>query len=218
MRNGDVFVIRHGESEANVQGCLTAAPPGPGLTDMGWRQAEVVARWLLARPESPSAVAVSPFTRTRETALPLVRAAHVDAVELSGLSEVRVGAWEGQRISGLERLPSFSRWRKDPECFPPPGGERISEVVDRAMFAIDSLRDRRGSGPIVAYAHRLVIAGLYLRCRGLPWGDYMTVGVPNCAVLQLRYDEHRWQVIDLYHLRLPYALRLPRGKVAQAHG
>lgn len=217
MQGLDLFVVRHGESMANREGYLTATPPGPGLTELGHRQSQAVARLLLTRSATPKAIATSPYTRTRATAEPLAQVLGLHPVDLTGLSETRFGEWEGQHVSDLSDLPTFSSWRTDPERFPPPAGERISEVAGRALVGIDDFTRGEEAGPVVAYAHQQVIAGLYLKLNRLPWNAYRTLGVPNCAILHLRRTHDGWQVLDLYRLRPPYSLRLPMAWTAEAN-
>ena len=64
-----LFLIRHGQTPANVLGELDTAHPGPGLTELGTRQAAVIPDAL--RLESIDAVFASTLVRTHLTAQPL---------------------------------------------------------------------------------------------------------------------------------------------------
>lgn len=86
--------MRHGQTPANVAGALDTEHPGPGLTELGTRQAEAVVEAL--DHEAISAVYVSRLRRTHETAAPLAAALGLTPVELDGTHEVEAGDYEGR--------------------------------------------------------------------------------------------------------------------------
>lgn len=88
-----LLLVRHGQTPANVAGTLDTAAPGPGLTDLGRRQAEAVVGAL--GHETISAIYVSRLRRTHETAAPLAAALGLAPIELPGLHEIEAGSLEG---------------------------------------------------------------------------------------------------------------------------
>jgi 2,3-bisphosphoglycerate-dependent phosphoglycerate mutase len=67
-----VWLIRHGESEANA-GRRTPSHIQTGLTTAGHEQAEKLAqRWEKSFGEPPQLIVTSPFLRTKQTAAPLL--------------------------------------------------------------------------------------------------------------------------------------------------
>ena len=88
-----LFLIRHGQTPANVLGQLDTAHPGPGLTELGLRQASVVPDVL--RRESIDAIFASTLVRTQLTAQPLAAALSLDVQVATGLHEIEAGALEG---------------------------------------------------------------------------------------------------------------------------
>ena len=78
----DLYVIRHGESEANViinageqgdnslytQDNVTVPDRSWRLTATGRKQADCIGRWLVAQQQLFDRYLVSPYVRTRETA------------------------------------------------------------------------------------------------------------------------------------------------------
>ena len=67
-----LLLVRHGQTPANVLGVLDTAVPGPGLTDLGRRQAAALPEALAE--ERIDAIVVTDLVRTHETAAPLVAA------------------------------------------------------------------------------------------------------------------------------------------------
>lgn len=78
----DLYVIRHGESEANViisageqgdnslytQDNVTVPDRSWRLTAIGRKQADCIGRWLVSQQQLFDRYLVSPYVRTRETA------------------------------------------------------------------------------------------------------------------------------------------------------
>lgn len=87
-----LLLIRHGQTPGNVLGQLDTAHPGPGLTELGKRQAEAMARSLAH--ERIGALYSSTLVRTRLTAAPLGRLHNLDVEVLEGVQEIEAGALE----------------------------------------------------------------------------------------------------------------------------
>ncbi|HCN23172.1 MAG TPA: histidine phosphatase family protein [Arthrobacter bacterium] len=87
-----LLLIRHGQTPGNVLGQLDTAHPGPGLTELGERQAEAMARSLANEPIG--ALYASTLLRTQVTAAPLARLHRLEVEVLDGLHEIEAGALE----------------------------------------------------------------------------------------------------------------------------
>ncbi len=87
-----LLLIRHGETPGNVLGQLDTAHPGPGLTELGERQAEAMARSLANEPIA--ALYASTLLRTQITAAPLARVHGLQVEVLAGLHEIEAGSLE----------------------------------------------------------------------------------------------------------------------------
>ncbi|HEY0248577.1 MAG TPA: histidine phosphatase family protein [Gryllotalpicola sp.] len=89
-----LLLIRHGQTPANVLGALDTAAPGPGLTELGERQAAAVP--LALRDENIQGVYASRLLRTQLTAAPLAAARALDVAVHGGLHEIEAGALESR--------------------------------------------------------------------------------------------------------------------------
>ena len=87
-----LLLIRHGQTPDNVRGELGTTTPGPGLTDLGSRQAAALPAALA--DESVGALFVSTMVRTQLTAAPLAEARGLVPVVLDELREVCAGDLE----------------------------------------------------------------------------------------------------------------------------
>lgn len=90
-----LFLIRHGQTPANVEGRLSTAAPGPGLTALGERQAAMIPSAL--RDQPVDAVFTSVLVRTQLTAEPLAADRGLHVTVLEGIHEIEAGALEDLR-------------------------------------------------------------------------------------------------------------------------
>ena len=137
-----VFLIRHAESMGNA-GMRTTTPAGNNLTDKGRKQAGELAASI---NEVPDLIVWSSYSRTRETALPLVQK----------YPEVRTEEWPDiQEFTYLsprkcfnttpeERKPwVMSYWEKmNPEYRDGDGAESFSDMIERARKLITKDKER----------------------------------------------------------------------------
>ncbi len=87
-----LLLIRHGQTPGNVLGQLDTAHPGPGLTELGQRQAAALARSLTDEPIG--SLYASTLIRTQITARPLAAVRGLDIGVVDGFHEIEAGALE----------------------------------------------------------------------------------------------------------------------------
>jgi broad specificity phosphatase PhoE len=87
-----LLLIRHGQTPANVLGQLDTAQPGPGLTELGLRQAAEIPDALGS--ETVDALFASTLVRTQLTAAPLAAVRGLDVEVRTGLHEIEAGDLE----------------------------------------------------------------------------------------------------------------------------
>jgi len=125
-----LFLIRHGQTPANVLGQLDTAHPGPGLTDLGARQASVIPDALRADPVQ--AIFASTLVRTQLTAGPLAEDRNLEIQVATGLHEIEAGSLEGlsDRASVRRYLETIVAW----------GAGELSETMPGAFNGHSFLR------------------------------------------------------------------------------
>ena len=173
----DLYVIRHGQSEANVivqageqgdnslytQDNVTVPDRSWRLTAIGRKQADCIGRWLVSQQELFDRYLVSPYVRTRETAATM-------ALPKARWEESRVlreRSWgEINTITQEEFRTNYSRnWmfkRTDPLYWRPPAGESIADAEPQGRVGIGG-----GGDPRRFHAGADAHAGGYLG-RGVP--------------------------------------------------
>lgn len=152
----DVWVLRHGESTANVEGLIVSLP-GPraltevGLTAQGRRQAQATARGALEQGLGPATIVVSSdFARALQTAEEFARGIGAAAPRLDErLRERGFGAHDEGPTSAYDLVWSVDRERGTHDDHV----EQVADVaarVDRALCAADALA---ADAPVVLVAH-----------------------------------------------------------------
>jgi probable phosphoglycerate mutase len=149
-----LYLIRHGQTPANVAGELDTAPPGADLTALGRALVGALSGVELA------AVHASPAVRTQQTAAPLADSRSLDVIVTDGLQEVAAGDLEMR--SDQEAVESYlgclAAWMLGDRDRRMPGGETGHEFVARFGDAVLRLvAGRRADDTVIAFSHGAAI-------------------------------------------------------------
>lgn len=202
-----IFLIRHGESEANV-GLPTCRPECGGLTQRGREQARAIADFLRNYP--PDLIVTSPYIRAKQTleaALSLLpdTARKVPIEEVPSVREftyLAPGRWASSTVE--ERRPEVGRYWQDakPEDVDGPGAESFSAFIDRVHTFLEQAGEmEREYENIAVFSHEQFInAVLWLKdhtpeeVSSQAMRDFRTLldrkPIPNGAIVQLKYSNH----------------------------
>ncbi|MDQ4021922.1 MAG: histidine phosphatase family protein [Actinomycetota bacterium] len=149
-----VHLLRHGEVH-NPDGILYGRLPGFRLSDVGVRQAEVVADYL--SDHDVAHVVASPLQRAQQTAEPIAARHGLDVVTDEGLIEAS-NVFEGTEIAvGDGTLRNPRHWPKLYNPFRPSWGEPYREIASRMLAAAYRARDRATGHEAVCVSHQLPI-------------------------------------------------------------
>jgi broad specificity phosphatase PhoE len=173
---GDVWLVRHGETEWSRDGRHTGTTDIP-LTDEG----EAAARELAPRlaGETFALVLTSPLERARRTA---ALAGFPEAEVDDDLAEWRYGDYEGVTTDEIrETVPGWTVW-----THPSPGGESAGEVSDRLDRVVERCHGVEGEVLLVGHGHSL--RGLAARWLGLPVTDGRLLKLDTGTVSVLGYE------------------------------
>ncbi|UUU33302.1 histidine phosphatase family protein [Streptomyces sp. CA-210063] len=221
---GGVWVVRHGQSIANVayaeaEGTGSTGLPLAGrdadvpLSELGRAQAGVLGGWLagVAREGGgPDLVVCSPYARARETWEVMTARPRVPSPPLlidERLRDREMGIFELHPPAALRaRAPEEAARREllGEWAYRPPGGEALSDVALRVRDFVTEL-DRVAPGrrvlliahDAIAVAVRFVLAGL-----GAPAPEALPP-VPNASVSHWNGDGGRLRLVrwgDTGHL------------------
>jgi broad specificity phosphatase PhoE len=187
---GELWLIRHGETEWSVSGAHTGRTDIP-LTDDGRRRAEGIRRYLNNRPFA--LVLSSPLSRALETCR---IAGYGDVAQIEpNLREWDYGIYEGKTTSEIRKeVPDWSVWSSEI-----PKGESLDEVCHRAQQVID--RALQADGDVALFAHGHILRILATRWTQLPCRAGEVLALDTAAISILGY-ERETRVIRLWNLNV----------------
>ncbi|MET8660706.1 histidine phosphatase family protein [Streptomyces griseus] len=126
-----LLLIRHGQTPSNLGHFLDTARPGPGLTDLGVRQASALPRALAG--EDIASLYASTLTRTQLTAAPLAAERGIQVRVRDGIRELSAGDLEMRADEEAVRqyLTTAFGWSAGDIARRMPGGENGTEALAR---------------------------------------------------------------------------------------
>ncbi|MFI5874501.1 histidine phosphatase family protein [Streptomyces sp. NPDC051445] len=152
-----LLLVRHGQTPSNVDFLLDTAVPGPGLTELGERQAAALPQALVG--EDVEALYASTLVRTRLTAAPLATARGLDVLVRDGIREIAAGDLE-MLPGGSERGELYMRtvfaWAAGDVGLRMPGGESGAEFLAR-YDAVVAEAAASGAGTVAMVSHGAAI-------------------------------------------------------------
>jgi broad specificity phosphatase PhoE len=148
-----IYLVRHGESEANVQRVFSNGKVDLPLTALGRQQAAQAAAWLAG--SQAVHVFSAPLLRARQTADLIAQTLGIGTSVLADLDEIRVGELDGRRDEASWALHDrvIARWRAGHRRAGFPGGETFGQAHDRFSAALQEMAERYPGQTVVAVSH-----------------------------------------------------------------
>ena len=201
-----LMLIRHGESYANSDG-LAGGPIGDGgLTPLGVRQAEALAKRLVASKELMKATAfyTSALPRAIETGevlrpgLPKDLAPVVDAA----FNEISVGEGDGLPWAQYVERYGAPDWDLDPDALTAPGGESLLGFYERCREAIERTVARHPKELVVIVCHGGFIEQAMKIYQGVGPEVRLRPRIENCSMTEIEFRDE-WRRLLRYNDRAP---------------
>jgi probable phosphoglycerate mutase len=168
----EMLLVRHGETDWNLENRVQGQTDRP-LNATGLEQARALATRLAK--EQFVAVFASDLVRARDTAGIVAHVHGLDVTVDPDLREKNFGTWEGlTSVEIMERFPDAvpGRWGD---------GETSEAVTERAISAIDRVRDLHPVGKVLVVSHGGPIRAIL----GQFEVSYGPIG--NCNVIRVQY-------------------------------
>lgn len=148
-----LMLVRHGQTESNVQAALDSALPGPPLTELGVQQAAALADRLASQPVT--GVYASAAVRARQTAQPVADVHRTEVTVLDGVHEVQAGDLEMRTDAASvgEYMQVVHRWMTGELDARMPGTENGHEIRARFTTALREVQDAHQDGLVVLVSH-----------------------------------------------------------------
>lgn len=203
----DLLLVRHGASEAYLDGMLFPLVDGhgdPPLSAEGREQALRVCLRLAGA--GVDAIYVTNLRRTAQSAAPLAGRIGLSPLVDADLREVYLGDWEGGifRKMVAEGHPISQRMLTEERWDVIPGAEPAAALAGRVRAAIDRLAAAHRGQRVVAFTHGGVIGQAMAPASGSR--PFAFLGAENASISRLVLTAGQWIVRgfnDTAHLDVP---------------
>ena len=195
----DLYLIRHGATEANIQrpswlqGCGTDLP----LSPLGRKQASALTYAL--RFVTFDRILSSPLARAQETASYIAEQQKIDIESYTALKEVDVGSWEGKDWETIaDKDPvAYQQFISDPAIYGYPDGETFTQVLQRCKTTIEeSIHSLMGQS-VAVVAHNVVNRCYLADILKIPLAHARKIRQDNGCVNLIRIRDGQRQLITL---------------------
>ena len=172
-----LYLIRHGESEGNVQGVIQGQTESD-LTSMGQDQAAALAQRL--RTEHFDAIYCSDLTRARATLAFITAGRTVPVIFLPELREKAFGLFEGRKFDLY--LKVFEASGRGLAEFCVPGGESFLDLKQRTDRLLETLLRKHGDETVLLCTHGGTIRSFLTTLLGLSFEQAVPYSVDNTSL------------------------------------
>lgn len=210
----NLYLIRHGQSEANTDPDKMGQTPDVPLTALGRSQAAYLGEKFVEDGVIFDKVFSSPYLRAKDTAT--ISAPHYSMIEqivyADDLREYDAGDWKGSSRKEIVTTDIKLSMGYFTNAFAPPGGESLNAVERRAaawldaaiMFNVDILAlsskvmsEQGRPLDIAVYSHGMTIKCLLHYIMGFDRGITWKIAINNASVSKLAFDHEGWKVLYL---------------------
>lgn len=187
-----VIFVRHGETTFNIESRYQGHTDAE-LSDLGRRQSERVAERL--KDEKIAAIYSSDLSRANETAQAIAAFHGLSIQTDEALRECAFGEWEGLSVSEIaERYPElYQNYQRDSVTHRAPNGERLEELQERVVQAVEQIAERHPDGTVVIVSHSGPIRVFFCHALGAGLETFRRIHLDNCGITTLSLNsDGRW--------------------------
>lgn len=202
-----ILLLRHAHSVANAKGILAGRTAGIDLSEKGKAQAiELVER---LKGIDFSEIRISPMERCAQTVAPLIQQLPMKTSSKRSirneedLIEVDYGKWTGKKLAILSRDKSWKVVQNTPSAMYFPGGEGLLDVQARAMRALNSAANSRGSLPKMMVSHGDVIKAIVASVLGSHLDHFQKIVIDPASITVLDFNGSDYRVLTLNNTSAP---------------
>lgn len=185
----EVLLVRHGQTPWNIERRVMGMLP-IGLTPVGRQQMEITAGDLTT--VRIAKILTSPAQRTQESAAILATAKPgVPVVHDPAFAEIDYGDWVGRPFAEIEATGELPTYFDHPSAFTIPGGERVTDALQRVVTGVEALRATHARGRVVVVTHADVVKCALVHYLDFPLDHWQRFRIDNGAVTIVRFGEHQ---------------------------
>jgi broad specificity phosphatase PhoE len=148
------YLLRHGQSEANVRGILAGPDNSVKLSEKGRRESRIVSKHL--QKIEFTHIYSSPISRCLQTVDPLTSAKpQIPLLLEERIQEMNYGDWNGKDLKSLSKKREWKSIQNQPSKFKFPQGESFTQLRKRVQSFLNEIESK--TGPILVVSHGDVI-------------------------------------------------------------
>jgi broad specificity phosphatase PhoE len=184
-----IILVRHGETEWNVERRIQGGLSDTPLSETGKKQAENLA--LRLKDQDIRAIYSSPLQRALNTARAIAKYYNLEVLTHEGLKEINVGTLEGVLASEItSHFDAFVCRRDGLENFISlPEGESLLDVQQRAWQTLQGFTENNTEGTIVVVTHYFVIMSVICKVLNLPLCEMVHLKLGTGSISSFLMDQ-----------------------------
>lgn len=192
-----LFLIRHGETDYNLNHQMQGRGIDASLNATGFRQAAAVAEYI--GNYEVNQVVSSSLLRARQTAGAITTLQGLDLISHNDLDEMNFGDFEGRYFEDINKEIEMVHqiWSDGNTSYRIPGGESPEEVYERAGNRVLQYLDEFNGENLVFVIHGRVIRILLSKWTGIGLRNMHHIEHANGAVNHLMKNGNGFDVVYL---------------------
>lgn len=205
MQEAQVIVVRHGETEWNLEGRWQGHEDSP-LTPNGHFQAQAAAKVISGF--HPKRLYSSDLGRALQTSQYIARETGLEIQQEPSLRERKLGIFQGLTTQQMKAsYPDiYEEFRNAGAGYRVPEGESIQDRFDRSIAGFNKLARNLNGESVVIVTHGGVLDGLFRYVIGLPLTAPRHFKIRNCSLNHFSFDgeTENWRLDtfgEIAHLR-----------------
>ncbi len=176
-----IHFVRHGETDFNAAS-IYQGHTDTHLSALGRSQAAAVGERF--HDMQVDVVYSSDLARAFETGCAIADHHGLEIHRVSDLRECSFGEWEGLSVTEIgEQYPELYRnYIRDSFNYRAPGGERLEEMQNRVVRAVNEISQRHPDDDVVVATHGGPIRVFICWALGAPLEDFRRIRLDNCGI------------------------------------
>jgi probable phosphoglycerate mutase len=194
LRNKQIYLIRHGETEFNKQGLVQGSGVDSDLNELG--QAQALAFYVHYQHIKFDKIYTSALKRTHQTVLPFVEKG-VQWQPLTGLNEISWGVKEGRSVKAEDNMQHYymlEAWRDGMLDIKVEGGESPLEVQARQQIALEHILAHEHEQTILICMHGRAIRIFLCLLLGISLQEMDKFEHSNVSLYVLNYTDGKYTI------------------------
>ncbi|MFC1780415.1 histidine phosphatase family protein [Patescibacteria group bacterium] len=209
LKHKTLYLIRHGQTEGNVNGEWLGKKSIHKLNEYGKKQSRYTAKFLKEKGVDASKIFSSSTPRALEHAEILQKRLGLPIDKIHSLSEIDLGILEDRtQKEGLKLVPhEVLDWENNLQKFNPPLGESALEAGERFYEIVELITKNYFKPDIIIVTHGVVLKLFLARLAKesietgetkiqVPWTNHGSITI-------VKYDSQSFKLVEVFENKFP---------------